>query len=169
MFNSRLPPNRLVKQTKTQATGQPHQASMKERNFHNIRIKKTHKACEKQTGNLNLTKQRASPEGETFAILEDNCINERIVDCVNKNKTTLLYILIVYLISVYNIWHAKNQLHMISMKHVQIKTTSPTSVFVLKWTGFNWYTFMYHTGLIQTFWNVDVSSRSDLLYTVKGK
>ena len=59
----------------------------------------------------------------------------------------------------YNIWHATVQLHMLSMKHknfiyiVQIKTTSPTSVFVLNWTWFNWCTFMYHTRLIQTFWN----------------
>jgi len=31
--------------------------------------------------NLNLTKQNDSSEGETFTILEENCIQKSIVDC----------------------------------------------------------------------------------------
>ena len=135
-----LPHKMLMKTTTTTTTTnwkcKPHQAKgfIRRRNFHNIR-RKLH--------------------------------NERIVDCVKKNKNIVLYfnrlsnnyLKYCEFACFYNIWHAKVQLHMLSMKHknfiyiVQIKTTSPTSVFVLNWTWFNWCTFMYHTRLIQTFWN----------------
>ena len=61
--------------------------SISGRNFHNIRrqwIKKEvpHKMLVKkqqqQTGNLNLTKQRASPEGKTFTLSEENCIKKEL-------------------------------------------------------------------------------------------
>jgi len=77
-----------VKQTnKTQATGQPHQAIISERNVHNIgrqldKKKNYPTKClwkkQQQTGNLNLTKQRASSEGETFTISEENCIQKEL-------------------------------------------------------------------------------------------
>ena len=87
---------------KTQATRQPHQAIkgfISGRNFHNIRNQLDKKrstpqnACKKQqpqTGNLNLTKQRASSEGETFTISEENCIIKELWTV----KKTLFYILI---------------------------------------------------------------------------
>ena len=33
---------------------------------------------QQQTGNLNLTKQRASPEGKTFTLSEENCIKKEL-------------------------------------------------------------------------------------------
>jgi len=33
---------------------------------------------QQQTGNLNLTKQKASSEGETFTISEENCIKKEL-------------------------------------------------------------------------------------------
>ena len=73
-----------MKQTKTQATGQPHQAIKgftSGRNFYNIR-RQLHKKevphkmlvkHQQQIGNLNLTKQKVSSEGETFTISEEYC------------------------------------------------------------------------------------------------
>ena len=93
MFYSRLPPKLLVKETKKHK-----QLDNLTKQYRASSVEETFTISE-ENWIKKITPQKAC-EKTTTTILEENCIKKSIVDCVNKNKKTLFYILIDYLITV---------------------------------------------------------------------